>query len=73
MLNFILAPRCGISKVSSFYSKRNSKFVRVSKHHAEKTCGRVEVKLHELLTSTLDGGEWSVSRSAALPQANSPR
>jgi hypothetical protein len=28
-----------------------------------KTYGRVEVYLHEFLTSTLDGGEWSASRT----------
>jgi hypothetical protein len=27
-----------------------------------KTCGEVEVQLHALLNSALDGGEWSSSR-----------
>jgi hypothetical protein len=34
----------------------------LTKHHAMKMYGRVEVQLHALLTSELDGGEWSASR-----------
>jgi hypothetical protein len=37
------------------------------KQHAMKTCGRVEVKLHAFLVSTVNGGEWSASRSGRLP------
>jgi hypothetical protein len=32
------------------------------KHHAMKTCGEVEVSLHTFFTSSLDRGEWPVSR-----------
>jgi hypothetical protein len=34
----------------------------LTKYHAMKTYGRVEVKLHAFLTSAPDGGEWSASR-----------
>jgi hypothetical protein len=34
-----------------------------------KGIGGVEVQLDAFLTSALDGGEWSVSHSAALPPA----
>jgi hypothetical protein len=33
----------------------------LTKHHAVKTYGWAEVQLHALLTSALDGGEWSAS------------
>jgi hypothetical protein len=49
-----------------FYDKRVRKKVKSSlclaKYHAMKRCGGPEVYLHALLTSALDGGEWSESR-----------
>jgi hypothetical protein len=38
-----------------------------------KTCGGVEVRFHTFLTSTLDGGECSASRSPPPPQTESLR
>jgi hypothetical protein len=35
----------------------------LTKHHAMKTHGGVKVQLHAFLTSVLNGGEWSASRS----------
>jgi hypothetical protein len=34
----------------------------LTKHHAVKRYGGIEVQLHHALTSALDGGEWSASR-----------
>jgi hypothetical protein len=34
----------------------------LTKHHAVKMYGGVEVQIHVFLTSVLDGGKWSVSR-----------
>jgi len=33
----------------------------LTKHHAIKTCGRVDEYLHAFLTSVLEGDEWSTS------------
>jgi len=38
-----------------------------------KTYGRVKVWLHALLTSALDGGEWSAHPPAALPPGKIPQ
>jgi hypothetical protein len=38
----------------------------VFKHHAMKTCEGMEVKLRAFLSSAVDGGEWSVSRSGCF-------
>jgi hypothetical protein len=45
----------------------------VIKHHAMKTCGGVKVQLHALLTSALDGGEWSASSSGRFTAGQEPR
>jgi hypothetical protein len=42
------------------------KFVLELKHRAKETNQGKEVKLHKFLTSVLDGGEWSVSRSSSF-------
>jgi hypothetical protein len=43
-------------------------------HHVKKMSGVVGVKLHELLTSELDGGKWPDTRSGCFyHQKNSPR
>jgi len=34
----------------------------LTKYHAMKTYGEVEMQFHAFLTSELDGGEWSASR-----------
>jgi hypothetical protein len=39
---------------------------RLIRHHAMKTYGGAEAQLHGFFTSTLDGGEWSASRSGPL-------
>jgi len=38
-------------------------FLSVIKHHVMKSYWKVEVQLHAFLTSVLDVGEWSGSRS----------
>jgi len=45
----------------------------LTKYHAMKTYGGVEIQSHTLLTSELDGIEWSASRLAALPPGRRPR
>jgi hypothetical protein len=42
------------------------------KHHAMKMYGRVKIKLHALLTTALDGREWSASRLVPLPPGKGP-
>jgi hypothetical protein len=41
------------------------KSLDLSKYHAMKMYGGMEIQLHECLTSTLDGGEWLASALAA--------
>jgi hypothetical protein len=36
-------------------------FLELKQAHAMQTYGGVEVQLHELLTATIDGAEWSAS------------
>jgi hypothetical protein len=54
-------------KNSSFWRDSTQSKVKVTlslcltKHHATKTYGGVEVELHALLTRALDGREWSAS------------
>jgi hypothetical protein len=38
----------------------------LTEHHAKKAYWEVEVQLHLILTSALDGGEWSASRPRQL-------
>jgi len=41
--------------------------LRLTKHHAIKIYGAVELHLHAFLTSSLDGGEWPSSNPGHLP------
>jgi hypothetical protein len=44
------------------------------KHHATKTCGKVDVQLHAFLTSALGGSEWPASRPGRFnPWVKVPR
>jgi hypothetical protein len=77
-LNRILYVNLNVSWTANEELKRTLKYVTMAyygsknkvelslcwtKYHAMKTCGVVEVYIHAFLTSELDWGEWSSSRS----------
>jgi hypothetical protein len=62
-----------VSSTSDVFKGKVKLSLCLTKHHAMKTYWGVEVKLHDSLTSTLEGGEWSVSRpSRFTPRERAP-
>jgi hypothetical protein len=49
-----------------------SEVILFLKHHAMKTYGEVEIKLHAFLSSALYGGERSTSRSGVVVKTSWP-
>jgi len=47
--------------------RRHEDILYLTKHHAMKTYGGMEVYLQEILTSALDGGEWLAPCSRRFP------
>jgi len=47
-------------------------FLCLTKHHAVKAYGGMEVWLHVFLTSALDGDEWSASRPSRFTPGKEP-
>jgi hypothetical protein len=64
--------KCDYKKLMEVHVKAKLSLC-LTKHHAMKTYGRVEVWLHTFLASALDGDEWSASRpSRVTPGGKSP-
>jgi len=53
--------------------RRVELFLCLTKHHAMKTYGGVELQIHAFITSALDGGEWSASRPGRFTPGNKAR
>jgi hypothetical protein len=52
-----------INKEINNFSKKTDEVTPVSMHHAMSNMGKAKAKLLLFSTSTLDGDEWSVSRT----------
>jgi hypothetical protein len=67
-------PVCFVSLNKSHYSYANVKLSPcLTKHHATKTYGWMEIQLHAFLTLALDGDEWLASQPGRLnPRERAP-